>query len=123
MWWPSVSLMSLNRSRSNNSSAAPGNESLREAITRVVTADLHPWQTQFLRYCFGGVVILPFLLRGGLHLLRTKNLRLQIGRNLVHTVASGLWFLALPLVPLAEITPISFTGPIFMTIGAMLFFR
>ena len=33
MWWPSVSLMSLNRSRSNSSSAAPGNESLREAMT------------------------------------------------------------------------------------------
>ena len=96
---------------------------LLNALTRIVTADLHPWQTQFLRYCFGGAVILPFLLRGGLHLLRTKNLRLQIGRNLVHTVASGLWFLALPLVPLAEITAISFTGPIFMTIGAMLFFR
>ena len=95
---------------------------LLNALTRVATADLHPWQTQFLRYGFGGVVILPFLLRGGLHLLRTKNLKLQIGRNLVHTTASGLWFLALPLVPLAEITAISFTGPIFMTIGAMLFF-
>ncbi|MDI1287305.1 MAG: DMT family transporter [Reyranella sp.] len=95
---------------------------LLNALTRIITADLHPWQTQFLRYCFGGVVILPFLLRGGLHLLQTKNLPLQIGRNLVHAVASGLWFLALPLVPLAEITAISFTGPIFMTIGAMLFF-
>src|SRR5690349_20201203 len=71
---------------------------LLNALTRIATADLHPGQTQFLRYCFGGVVILPFLLRGGLHLLRAKNLKLQIGRNLVHTTASGLWFLALPLV-------------------------
>lgn len=95
---------------------------LLNALTRLITADLHPWQTQFLRYGFGGLVILPFLLRGGLHLLKTKNLPLQVGRNLVHTAASCLWFLALPLVPLAEITAIGFTGPIFMTIGAMLFF-
>ena len=92
------------------------------AATRTITADLHPWQTQCVRYFFGAVVILPLLLRGGGALLKTNNLRLQVARNLVHAVGSGLWFLALPMVPLAEITAISFTTPIFLTIGAMLFF-
>ncbi len=92
------------------------------AATRSIAADLHPWQTQCVRYFFGGMVMLPVLLRGGLATFRTNNLPLQILRNLVHAVGSGLWFLALPLVPLAEITAISFTTPIFLTIGAMLFF-
>jgi drug/metabolite transporter (DMT)-like permease len=92
------------------------------AATRSIAADLHPWQTQCVRYFFGALVMLPLLLRGGWAQLRTNNLPLQIGRNLVHAVGSGLWFLALPLVPLAEITAISFTGPIFLTLGAMLFF-
>jgi len=92
------------------------------AATRTITADLHPWQTQCVRYFFGAMVILPLLLRGGGALLKTNNLRLQVARNLVHAVGSGLWFLALPMVPLAEITAISFTTPIFLTIGAMLFF-
>ena len=92
------------------------------AATRSIAEDLHPWQTQCVRYFFGAAVMLPLLLRGRGALLRTKNLPLQIVRNLVHAVGSGLWFLALPLVPLAEITAISFTSPIFLTIGAMLFF-
>jgi drug/metabolite transporter (DMT)-like permease len=93
------------------------------ATTRSIAADLHPWQTQCVRYLFGGMVMAPVLLRGaGLTMFRTNNLRLQILRNLVHAVGSGLWFLALPLVPLAEITAISFTTPIFLTLGAMLFF-
>jgi drug/metabolite transporter (DMT)-like permease len=93
------------------------------ATSRHLTADLHAWQIQCVRYFFGALVMLPLLLRtGGPLVIRTKNLKLQIGRNVVHTVGSGMWFIALPLVPLAEITAISFTSPIFLAIGAMLFF-
>ena len=92
------------------------------ATTRIMTADLQAWQIQCLRYFFGGMVLLPVLLRlGGPAILRTKNLKLQIVRCLVHTVGSGMWFIALAYVPLAEITAISFTSPIFLAIGAMLF--
>ena len=97
------------------------------ATTRAMTADLHAWQVQCLRYFFGGLVILPLLLsmggaRRGLSMLRTKNLKLQLARCAIHTVASGMWFIALPFVPLAEVTAISFTSPIFLAIGAMIFF-
>lgn len=93
------------------------------ATSRYLTADLHAWQIQCVRYFFGALVMLPLLLRtGGPLVLRTKNLKLQIGRCLVHTVGSGMWFIALPFVPLAEITAISFTSPIFLAVGAMLFF-
>ena len=90
-------------------------------LSRLLTEDLHAWQTQFLRYAFGGLVMLPLMWRTGLMSFRTGNLRLQIARNALHTVGTGLWFLALPMVPLAEVTAIGFTGPIFMTLGAMLF--
>jgi drug/metabolite transporter (DMT)-like permease len=92
------------------------------AASRSIAVELHPWQTQCVRYFFGALVLLPLLLRGRGASLRTKNLPLQLVRNLVHAVGSGLWFLALPLVPLAEVTAISFTGPIFLTLGAVLFF-
>ncbi len=97
------------------------------ATSRVLTADLHAWQIQCLRYFFGGMVILPLMLRAGgptlgFGVLRSKNLKLQIVRCFVHTLGSGMWFIALPYVPLAEITAISFTTPIFLAIGAMLFF-
>jgi len=92
------------------------------ATTRVITADLHSWQTVCLRYAFGALVMLPLVLRAGMGVLRTNNLPLQVGRCLVHSLGTGMWFLALPMVPLAEITAISFTSPIFLAIGAMLFF-
>lgn len=92
------------------------------ATTRVMTADLHSWQVQCMRYSFGALVMLPLVLRAGASVLRTNNLKLQVARCLVHTMGTGMWFIALPLVPLAEITAISFTSPIFLAIGAMLFF-
>jgi len=92
------------------------------ATTRVITADLHSWQTVCLRYAFGALVMLPLVLRAGMGVLRTNNLPLQVGRCLVHSLGTGMWFLALPMVPLAEITAISFTSPIFLAIGAILFF-
>ncbi|MBM3490302.1 MAG: DMT family transporter [Alphaproteobacteria bacterium] len=92
------------------------------ASTRTITADLHPWQTQCLRYAFGALVLLPLALRQGRGLFRTGQLRLHMARNLLHTAGTSLWFLALPIVPLAEVTAIGFTSPIFLTIGALLFF-
>jgi drug/metabolite transporter (DMT)-like permease len=92
------------------------------ASTRTITADLHPWQTQCLRYAFGALVLLPLALKQGAGIFRTRNLRLHLARNLLHTSGTCLWFLALPHVPLAEVTAIGFTSPIFLTIGALLFF-
>jgi drug/metabolite transporter (DMT)-like permease len=92
------------------------------ATSRMLTADLHAWQIQCVRYFFGALVMLPLVLRAGGVTLRTNNLKLQLARNAVHTVGSGMWFIALPFVPLAEITAISFTSPIFLAIGALLFF-
>jgi len=92
------------------------------ATTRVITADLHSWQTVCLRYAFGALVMLPLVVRAGMAVLRSNNLKLQVTRCAVHSLGTGMWFLALPMVPLAEITAISFTSPIFLAIGAMLFF-
>ena len=48
---------------------------------------------------------------------------LHISRGAIHTAGMMLWFVALPLTTLAEITALGFTGPIFVTIGAALFLR
>jgi drug/metabolite transporter (DMT)-like permease len=53
--------------------------------------------------------------------LHTRRLPLHISRGAIHTMGMMLWFVALPLTTLAEITALGFTGPIFVTIGAALF--
>lgn len=90
-------------------------------IARGLAQDLNPFQTQFLRYLAGLVVLLPFMLRTGLSAWRPHDLVGQGWRGLVHTAGLLLWFWALPHVPLADMTAIGFTGPIFIMAGAVLF--
>ena len=66
--------------------------------------------------------LLPIVFRlGPYRSLHTNRLGLHISRGAIHTVGMMLWFVALPLTTLAEITALGFTGPIFVTIGAALF--
>ena len=94
---------------------------LLNTIARRLAQELDPFQTQFLRYLAGLVVLLPFMLRTGLAAWRPHDLRGQAWRGVVHTSGLLLWFWALPHVPLADMTAIGFTGPIFIMAGAVLF--
>ncbi len=93
------------------------------ALMRVLTIQLEPFQTQFLRYLLGCVVMLPLVLKGGLAAYWPKSIGAQFGRGLVHSIGLWLWFAALPHVPMADMTAMGFSGPIFIMIGAYLFFR
>jgi drug/metabolite transporter (DMT)-like permease len=93
------------------------------ATLRGLTQQLPPMQTQFLRYLFGVLVMLPLVWRAGLASYRPNNLQGQFTRGAVHTVGLVLWFVALPHIPLADTTAIGFTGPLFIMVGAALFLR
>jgi drug/metabolite transporter (DMT)-like permease len=97
--------------------------SVLNALMRALTLQLDPMQSQFLRYLFGLVVLLPLVWRHGLAAYRPKQIGGQFARGFVHTIGLVLWFLALPRIPLADMTAIGFTAPIFIMIGAWLFFR
>ena len=96
--------------------------SVLNALLRTLAMQLDPMQTQFLRYVFGCVVLLPLVLRGGVAAYLPRRIGGQFARGFVHTVGLGLWFTALPHVPMADMTALSFTGPIFLMIGAFLTF-
>ena len=95
--------------------------SVLNTLARFLTQQLHPMQAQFLRYLFGVAVMLPLVWRAGLAAYRPHRLGGQFTRGAVHTLGLVLWFLALPRIPLADMTAIGFTGPIFIMIGAFLF--
>ncbi len=96
---------------------------LLNAVLRSLSQQLDPMQTQFLRYLFGLLVLLPLVWHGGWRAYWPKNLAGQFTRGAVHTVGLVLWFLALPHLPLADLTAIGFTTPLFIMIGAALFLR
>lgn len=93
------------------------------ATMRGLAQQLHPMQTQFLRYLFGVLVMLPLVWRAGWRAYRPQNLGGQFTRGAVHTVGLVLWFIALTRIPLADTTAIGFTGPLFIMIGAWLFLK
>ena len=95
--------------------------SLLNTIARQLTLHLDVYQSQFLRYLFGLLVILPWVLRDGWRSYRPVNMAGQFWRGGVHTLGLILWFTALPHIPLADMTAIGFTGPIFIMIGAAWF--
>ena len=96
---------------------------LLNTLSRYLTTQIDPMQSQFLRYFCGLLVMLPLVWRSGLAAYRPRHIGGQFVRGLVHTAALGLWFVALPHISLADMTAIGFTTPIFIMLGAWLFLR
>lgn len=92
------------------------------ALMRGLALQLDAFQTQFLRYLFGLLVMLPLVLRAGIAAWRPRNIGGQFARGAVHSFGLALWFMAIPHITLADTTAIGFTGPIFIMIGAALVF-
>jgi drug/metabolite transporter (DMT)-like permease len=105
------------------SSAAGLIFSLLNALMRSLTQQLDPFQSQFLRYLFGLLVLLPVVWHRGLANYRPRRIGGQFWRGGVHTVGLCLWFSALPKIPLADVTALGFTTPLFIMCGAWAFFR
>lgn len=83
-------------------------------------AGLDPLQVIFFRNFFCLVLMLPLLHWRGPALAATAQIRLygiRIGLALLSMMS---WFSALPLIPLGEITAVSFLAPLFATVFAVL---
>ena len=96
---------------------------LLNTLMRGLAISLDPFQTQFLRYLFGLVVLLPMVVRGGFAAYWPRNVVGQFTRGGVHTMGLVLWFSAIPHITIADTTAIGFTGPIFIMLGAVLVFK
>jgi drug/metabolite transporter (DMT)-like permease len=90
-------------------------------IMKWLSQDLDPWLVGFLRYLLGAFVMLGPALRLGTRALWPKAPALQFLRGCFHAGGMILWFAALPMVTLAELTAIGFSGPLFICLGAAMF--
>ena len=90
-------------------------------VVRHLGSNMPATEAAFLRYAIGLVMILPAfrpLLR---KMPAAREWRLYILRGVVHGFAVMLWFYAMARIPIAEVTAIGYTAPIFVTIGAAIF--
>ena len=81
---------------------------------------VHPFEIAFFRNLFGLLVMAPLFWRQGFSVLRTDHLGLHIGRCSVQVVTMLMFFTALSMSPLAKVSAMSFTAPLFATLGAIL---
>ncbi len=96
---------------------------LLNTLMRQLAQQLTPFQTQFLRYLAGVLVMVPFMWRSGFATYMPHNVGSHAARGAVHTLGLSVWFSALPFIPLADTTAIGFTAPIFVMVGAALVFK
>lgn len=90
-------------------------------VVRHLGTDMNPIQAAFIRYGFGVVLMMPILLRLDTWRPPKRIFGLYVVRGMMHAVGVALWFFAMARIPIAEVTALGFTAPIFTTIGAALF--
>ena len=87
---------------------------------RLASAQLHPFEIAFFRNLFGFVFTFPLLYRHGWGILRTDKLSLYFLRCCIGIVSMLAGFWAIVHLPLAQAIALSYSTPIFVTIGAVL---
>ena len=87
---------------------------------RLASEQLHPFQIAFFRNFFGLLFAIPILLRHGPSILKTEKLSLYFVRCTIGIVSMLCGFWAIVNLPLAQAITISYSTPLFVTIGAVL---
>lgn len=90
-------------------------------IVKWVGQSVPPVEAAFLRYVTGFVFVLPMLpalWRAGFAPGRTARFAL---RGTLQAVGASCWFFAMAAIPMAEVTAMGYSQPVFITIGAALF--
>lgn len=92
-------------------------------LVRYISTEVHPFEIAFFRNLGQLVFMLPWLMSQGFLAMRTQRLGAHVIRSLLGLAAMLCWFTTLSIMPVAEATALSFTVPLFATVGAALFLR
>ncbi len=89
---------------------------------REAARELSVFQVMLLRSVLGMAMLWPLVrASGGMAAVRTERLPQHVLRNVVHYAAQYGWFVALTLIPLAQVVSIEFTMPIWSAVLAVVF--
>ena len=91
-------------------------------IVRYIGTDVAAVEAAFIRYAFGLVIFLPMMRPLLANLPTRRAIATYALRGLVHSAGVMLWFYAMARIPIAEVTALGYTAPIFVAVGAAFFF-
>ena len=90
-------------------------------LIRIASKSMHPFEIAFFRSFFGALAAAPLLWRDGWRTLRTDRLGFYTLRCAIGTVSMLAGFWAIAHLPLAQAIALSYSSPLFVTVGAVLF--
>jgi drug/metabolite transporter (DMT)-like permease len=91
---------------------------------RELTGEMHAFQMLFIRSAIGLLILLPLITRsrrGGWSQIRRQYLPGHLLRNIIHFTGQVLWIFSIALLPLATVSAIEFTSPLWAGVLAVLF--
>lgn len=88
---------------------------------RELSSEITTFQIMFFRSAISVALVLAVWAALGRPSLATQRLPLHTARNLIHYAAQFLWFLAIGLIPLAQVISIEFTVPAWTALMAAMF--
>jgi len=90
---------------------------------RELTGEMHAFQMLFIRSTIGVLILLPIITRsgrGGWSQIRRRYLPGHALRNVIHFAGQVLWIFGIALLPLATVSAIEFTSPLWAGLLAVL---
>lgn len=97
--------------------------SIMHTSIRFVSEGMHPFEIAFFRCVFALLAVAPFFIRQGWAPLRTKRFPTLLVRGVINIYCMLAFFYAVSIVPLAEITALSFSAPIFTVVLAVFIYK
>ena len=92
-----------------------------QSLIRHAGETLPPFEVAFFRNIFGLAALAPIFIRHGLTPLKTKRFKMHAGRGSIQAFGMMAFFYGVTLIPFAEVTALSFSGPLFATVIALVF--
>ena len=87
---------------------------------KLASSQLHPLEVVFFRNFLALFFLTPWIFHQRATVLKSNRKKLYTLRAVFNVVGMAAGFTALTLIPLAEATALSFTAPLFATLGAVL---
>ena len=96
---------------------------LMSVFLKLGQQDANVFSVGFMRFFFGLLIILPFIIKSRFKIYNTDNLKLHISRSIINVPMMILGFAALMYIPLEQIKAIGFLSPILVVILSVIFLK
>lgn len=96
---------------------------LMSVFLKLAQSDANVYTVGFLRFFFGFLIILPFVLSSRFYIYKTNNFKFHLSRSIINVPMMILGFSALMYIPLEQIKAIGFLSPIIVVILSVIILK